>query len=93
MGQGRKNVISFIIFFGDGHNTHSGKGLLQQGNLPDEFGGSLTPCRLVLRIYPGSEREARNVEGDSDVGGVFLLQKSQEHRDETVDSVGVLAIW
>ncbi len=52
----------------------------------------VSPGRLVLGINPGPEREGRNVERDSHVGRVFLLQQSQEHRNEPVDGIGVLTI-
>src|SRR5690606_19473583 len=47
---------------------------------------------LVFGVLARAEREARDVEGDGEVGGLLLLQQVEQHRDEPVDGVGVLTV-
>ena len=90
--QGREDVVGLVVLFLDRDDAHGGERLLQQGDLPEEFGRSFASGALVLGILPRAERVARNVECHGDVRRLFVLQEQEEHRNEAVDGVGVLPV-
>ena len=66
--------------------------VLQERDLALELGRRLGPVGLVLRVLAGAERLPRGVEGDREVGRLLGFDEVDEHREEAVDAVRVLAV-
>jgi hypothetical protein len=92
LGQGREDVVRLVVLLGDGGDVHGLQRLLEERDLTGELGRRRAAGALVLRVLAGAEREARDVERHRDVGRLLLLQQEQQHGEEAVDGVGVLAV-
>ena len=90
--EGGEDVVGLEVLFGEDLHAHRAERLLQQRDLPLELGRGLAAGALVLRVLARAERLPRDVERDREVGRLLLLEQQEQHRDEAVDRVGVLAV-
>ena len=91
-GEGRENVVGLVVLLGDRRHAHGVQSLLQKGHLPNKLGWGLAPSALVLGVLPRTERVARDVERDRQVCGFLVLEQQDQHRQEPMDGVRVLAL-
>src|SRR5690606_33758205 len=59
--------------------------------LADELRRRVSAGSLVFGVFAGAEGESGYVECHREMGWLLFLQQQDEHRDEAVDGIGVLA--
>ena len=89
--QRRQNVISLIALIRQRRDVHSGHDLIDQLDLARELRRSLGAATLIFLILLRTDSRPRKVKRDRNMGRFPLLNHFQQHRNETVNRVRVLA--
>jgi hypothetical protein len=86
-GERGDHVVGLVAGLLDVLDAQRVEHLLDQRDLPSEgIGGGRAAC-LVVAVLLRTERLARHVERDGDVGGLLVAQHVDEHRREPEDGV------
>ena len=86
-----EDVVGLVVLFADGGDVHGCQGFFEKWNLPDELRRGVAAGSLVLCVLAGAKRVAGDVECDGQMGRLLFLQQQDEHRNETVNGVCMLA--